>query len=270
MEAMTDPRRFEILPRDRRDLTGPFDLIGDVHGCRAELETLLGELGYRLDRDERARPIGAAHPDARVAVFVGDLVDRGPDTPGVLRLVMGMVAAGTALCVAGNHEFKLVRALDGRNVRIAHGLDRSLAQLAEQDLAFRFAAHTFCRELPGHYLLDRGRLVVAHAGLPESLHGSTSGRARSFALYGAPTGETDVHGYPVRYDWAKDYRGAATVVYGHTPVTDLVWVNNTLCLDTGAVFGGALSALRYPELSTVSIPAEQVWSERAGITPVTG
>ncbi len=268
MEAMTEQRRIDILPRDRRDLRGPFDVIGDVHGCRAELEALLGKLGYVIERDDKGRPVTAAHPESRTAVFVGDLVDRGPDTPGVLRLVMGMVADRTALCVAGNHDYKLVRALDGRNVRIAHGLEQSLAQLADEDDEFRAAAQAFLRELPGHYLLDKGRLVVAHAGLPESLHGSTSGRARSFALYGAPTGEVDVHGLPIRYDWAQDYRGAPVVVYGHTPVTALQWVNNTLCLDTGVVFGGTLSALRYPELETLSVPAEQVWCERAGITPV--
>ncbi|MFC9664919.1 metallophosphoesterase [Nocardia sp. NPDC127606] len=265
---MTESRRTDLLPRDRRDLTGPFDVIGDVHGCRSELETLLGELGYTLTRDERGRPVGATHPDDRTVVFVGDLVDRGPDTPGVLRLVMGMVAAKTALCVTGNHDHKLMRALDGRNVRIAHGLEQSLSQLADEDLEFRTAAHAFLGTLPSHYLLDGGKLVVAHAGLPESLHGSTSGRARSFALYGSPTGELDEHGYPIRYDWAQDYRGTATVLYGHTPVHALNWVNNTLCLDTGAVFGGTLSALRYPEMSTISVPAEQVWSERAGITPV--
>ncbi|GGN91074.1 hypothetical protein GCM10011610_50950 [Nocardia rhizosphaerihabitans] len=261
------PRTDHALPRDRRDLTGPFDVIGDVHGCRGELETLLGELGYLIDRDELRRAIGAAHPDGRTVVFVGDLVDRGPDTPGVLRLAMGMVAARTALCVTGNHDYKLVRALDGRNVRIAHGLERSLAQLADEDIEFRTAAHAFLRELPSHYLLDHGKLVVAHAGLPESLHGSASGRARSFALYGSPTGEYDEYGLPIRYDWAQDYRGTATVLYGHTPVTKLTWVNNTLCLDTGAVFGGSLSAVRYPELTTISVPAEQIWTERAGITP---
>lgn len=268
MEAMTESHRTDhTLPRDRRDLTGPFDVIGDVHGCRGELETLLGELGYLIDRDERGRAIGAAHPDGRTVVLVGDLVDRGPDTPGVLRLAMGMVAARTALCVTGNHDYKLVRALDGRNVRIAHGLERSLAQLADEDIEFRTAAHDFLRELPSHYLLDHGKLVVAHAGLPEGLHGSTSGRARSFALYGSPTGEYDEYGLPIRYDWAQDYRGTATVLYGHTPVTKLTWVNNTLCLDTGAVFGGSLSAVRYPELTTISVPAEQIWTERAGITP---
>lgn len=246
---------------DRRELTGPFDVIGDVHGCRAELETLLGALGYRLERDEHGRAAGARHPDGRTAVFVGDLVDRGPDTPGVLRLVMGMVAAGTALCVTGNHEHKLVRALDGKQVRVAHGLAESLAQLADQDADFRKTAHEFCRGLVSHYVLDGGNLVVAHAGLKEQYHGRASGRVRSFAMYGETTGETDEFGLPVRYPWADDYRGRATVLYGHTPVSELQWVNNTLCLDTGAVFGGRLSALRYPEREPVSVPAEQVWYE---------
>ncbi|MFE9323916.1 polynucleotide kinase-phosphatase [Nocardia sp. NPDC052278] len=246
---------------DKRELTGPFDVIGDVHGCRAELETLLGELGYDLARDDAGRAVGASHPAGRTAVFVGDLVDRGPDTPGVLRLVMGMVRAGTALCVTGNHENKLVRALDGKKVRIAHGLAESLAQLETEDEDFRKAALDFCRGLISHYVLDGGRLVVAHAGLKQEYHGRASGRVRAFAMYGESTGETDEYGLPVRYPWAEDYRGRATVLYGHTPVTDLRWVNNTLCLDTGVVFGGKLSALRYPERVPVSVPAERVWYE---------
>ncbi|WP_062992116.1 polynucleotide kinase-phosphatase [Nocardia anaemiae] len=246
---------------DKRELTGPFDVIGDVHGCRAELETLLGELGYDLARDDAGRAVGASHPAGRTAVFVGDLVDRGPDTPGVLRLVMGMVHAGNALCVTGNHENKLVRALDGKKVRIAHGLAESLAQLETEDEDFRKAALDFCRGLISHYVLDGGRLVVAHAGLKEEYHGRASGRVRAFAMYGESTGETDEYGLPVRYPWAEDYRGRATVLYGHTPVTDLRWVNNTLCLDTGVVFGGKLSALRYPERLPVTVPAERVWYE---------
>ncbi|MFI5783204.1 polynucleotide kinase-phosphatase [Nocardia sp. NPDC051570] len=246
---------------DKRELTGPFDVIGDVHGCRAELESLLDALGYRLLRDEAGRPVDARHPQGRTAVFVGDLVDRGPDTPGVLRLVMGMVTAGNALCVTGNHENKLVRALDGKQVRIAHGLAESLAQLESEPEAFRKAAHEFCRGLVSHYVLDGGALVVAHAGLKQEYHGRASGRVRSFAMYGETTGETDEYGLPVRYPWAEDYRGRATVLYGHTPVTDLHWINNTLCLDTGVVFGGRLSALRYPEREPVSVAAQQVWYE---------
>ncbi|WP_194819036.1 polynucleotide kinase-phosphatase [Nocardia sp. XZ_19_385] len=244
---------------DKRELTGPFDVIGDVHGCRSELETLLGVLGYELEHDEAGRAVNARHPAGRTAVFVGDLVDRGPDTPGVLRLVMGMVAAGTALCVTGNHEYKLVRALSGKKVNPAHGLAESLAQLDAEDEDFRKAALDFCRGLISHYVLDGGNLVVAHAGLKEEYHGRASGRVRSFCMYGESTGETDEFGLPVRYPWAEDYRGRATVLYGHTPMAELHWVNNTLCLDTGVVFGGRLSALRYPEREPVSVPAEQVW-----------
>ncbi|WP_019928815.1 polynucleotide kinase-phosphatase [Nocardia sp. BMG111209] len=246
---------------DKRELTGPFDVIGDVHGCRAELEDLLGTLGYRLHRDDHGRAIDARHPDGRTAVFVGDLVDRGPDTPGVLRLVMGMVGAGNALCVTGNHENKLVRALGGRKVTVAHGLAESLSQLDGESDEFRSTVRDFCHGLLSHYVLDGGNLVVAHAGLKQEYHGRASGRVRSFAMYGETTGETDEYGLPVRHPWAEEYRGRATVLYGHTPVADLHWVNNTLCLDTGVVFGGRLTALRYPEREPISVPAQQVWYE---------
>ena len=251
------------LLNDRTDEHGPFDVIGDVHGCRSELESLLSALGYELTRDGEGRPVDAVHPGGRRAVFLGDLVDRGPDTPGVLRLVMGMVAAGNAIAVPGNHEDKLARALRGDAVTVANGLEVSLTQLAAEPEEFRTEVERFCRELVAHLVLDDGRLVVAHAGLPEEYHGRASGRVRAFALYGDVTGEKDEYGLPVRRDWARDYRGAATVLYGHTPVPRAEWVNNTMCLDTGCVFGSALTALRYPEREIVSVPAERVWSESA-------
>jgi polynucleotide kinase-phosphatase len=243
---------------DRRENHGPFDIIGDVHGCCAELRTLLARLGWQLEYDG-GTAVGAVHPAGRQAVFVGDLVDRGPDTPGVLRLVMGMVKAGSALCVSGNHEAKLVRALGGANVTVSHGLAESLAQLAAEPDEFAAAALDFMDGLISHYVLDDGKLVVAHAGLKESYHGRASRRVRSFALYGDTTGETDEFGLPVRYPWAREYRGRALVAYGHTPVPAAEWVNNTICLDTGAVFGGSLTALRYPEREIVSVPAQRQW-----------
>ncbi len=246
---------------DRTDLHGPLDLVGDVHGCASELRTLLTRLGWQVRDDEEGLAVGATHPEGRTAVFVGDLVDRGPDTPGVLRLVMGMVADGTALCVSGNHEAKLVRAMRGSAVTVSHGLAESLAQLARESDDFRSRALTFMDGLVAHYVLDEGRLVVAHAGLKEAYHGRTSRRVRAFALYGDTSGETDEFGLPVRYPWAEEYRGGATVVYGHTPVPTAQWVNNTLCLDTGVVFGGSLTALRYPERDIVSVPAERQWYE---------
>ncbi|MGC8918383.1 polynucleotide kinase-phosphatase [Streptomyces sp. PG2] len=236
---------------DLTGLTGPFDIIGDVHGCSAELESLLGKLGYA----------DGVHPEGRTAVFVGDLVDRGPDSPGVLRRVMSMVKSGNALCVPGNHENKFGRHLRGRQVQHTHGLAETIAQMADESEEFVREVREFVDGLVSHYVLDGGRLVVCHAGLPEKYHGRTSGRVRSHALYGDTTGETDEFGLPVRYPWAEDYRGSAAVVYGHTPVPRATWLNNTICLDTGAVFGGRLTALRWPERELVDVPAERVWYE---------
>ncbi|MEV5313691.1 polynucleotide kinase-phosphatase [Streptomyces sp. NPDC052610] len=236
---------------DLTHLTGPFDIIGDIHGCSAELEALLGKLGYA----------DGVHPDGRTAVFVGDLVDRGPDSPGVLRRVMSMVKSGNALCVPGNHENKYGRHLKGRKVQQTHGLAETIAQMEGESEEFTREVREFIDGLVSHYVLDGGRLVVCHAGLPEKYHGRTSGRVRSHALYGETTGETDEFGLPVRYPWAEDYRGRAAVVYGHTPVPEATWLNNTICLDTGAVFGGKLTALRWPERELVDVPAERVWYE---------
>jgi protein phosphatase len=249
----------EPVWNDKRSWHGPFDVIGDVHGCYAELVQLLGKLGYEVAGDGST----ARHPDGRTALFVGDLVDRGPDTPAVLRLVMGMAEDRSGLSVAGNHEAKLVRALRGRDVTMGHGLAESLAQLGAAPEGFAAQAATFMDGLLGHVVLDDGRLVVAHAGLPEAMHGRASAAVRAFALYGDTTGETDEYGLPVRYPWAEDYRGRAMVVYGHTPVPEAVWVNNTICVDTGCVFGGKLTALRYPERELVSVPAERVYYEPA-------
>ncbi|MFD9835115.1 polynucleotide kinase-phosphatase [[Kitasatospora] papulosa] len=253
-EADTAEVVLERRYNDLRHLTGPFDIIGDIHGCSSELDTLLGKLGYE----------NGSHPEGRTAVFVGDLVDRGPDSPGVLRRVMSMVSSGDALCVPGNHENKLGRYLKGRKVQHSHGLAETVEQLEREDAehpAFREEVADFIDGLVSHYVLDGGRLVVCHAGLPEKYHGRTSGRVRSHALYGDTTGETDEFGLPVRYPWAEEYRGAAAVVYGHTPVPTASWVNNTLCLDTGAVFGGKMTALRWPEREIVDVPAERVWYE---------
>lgn len=244
---------------DRRDEHGPFDFIGDVHGCSDELVALLTELGYAVEPGRST----ASHPAGRQAFFVGDLVDRGPDSSGVLRLVMGMVRDGTAACVPGNHENKLWRALNGRSVQVSHGLAETLAQLESEPAEFRTKVAAFIDSLVSHAVLDDGRCVVAHAGLPERLHNRSSGAVRSFALYGDTTGETDEFGLPVRYPWANDYRGSAIVVYGHTPVPEAEWINNTICIDTGCVFGGKLTALRYPERELVSVPAARTYWEPA-------
>jgi protein phosphatase len=247
------------LWNNRRTEHGPFDVIGDVHGCFGELIELMTTLGYQVVRNEKE--FSVVSPEGRRLVFLGDLVDRGPATPEVLRLVMTMVAANQAICVPGNHDMKLMKALKGRNVQLTHGLAESMEQLAREPDEFREQVAKFLDGLVSHYVLDDGKLVVAHAGMKESMQGRGSGKVRDFALYGETTGETDEFGLPVRYNWSSDYRGKALVVYGHTPTPDPLWLNNTVNIDTGCVFGGRLTALRYPERETVTVPAKATYYE---------
>ncbi|RVC78333.1 polynucleotide kinase-phosphatase [Mesorhizobium sp. M4A.F.Ca.ET.022.05.2.1] len=264
-EASVDAAKVSRQPlwTDKRDDSGPFDIIGDIHGCADELQTLLGQLGYSVawSEDRGDRTVVVTPPEGRKAVFVGDIVDRGPNSPDALRIVMGMVAAGTAYCVQGNHERKLGRWLEGRKVTVAHGLQQTIDQLDAQDRGLREALPAFLDGLRSHVWLDGGRLAVAHAGLKEEMIGRGSGAVREFALYGETTGEIDEFGLPVRADWATAYRGKTAVIYGHTPMLSAEWLNNTLCIDTGCVFGGKLTALRWPERELVEVPAIQVWSE---------
>ena len=267
---------------DKRSERGPFDFLGDLHGCCGEAEQLLGKLGYaplpgddeRVAAVERRHPTMfrryphvLAHADGRRAVFVGDLVDRGPRIVDSIVLVCNMVAAGTALCVPGNHDTKLLRKLRGSDVQVSHGLAETLAEI---DAIPEGERSDFCRELisflddlVSHYVLDNGKVVVAHAGMKESMQGRGSGKVREFALYGETTGETDEFGLPARHNWAAEYRGGPLVVYGHTPVPEPCWLNKTINIDTGCVFGGELSALRYPELEIVSVTAARVYCRPA-------
>lgn len=257
VDAVTIER--QPLWTNRRWEHGPFDLIGDVHGCCDELEALLRQLGYTPDDAAVWR-----HPEGRKAVFLGDLADRGPRVLDTLHLARRMVAAETALCVPGNHDMKLHRWLRGKKVQVTHGLAESIREIEALPEAeageVRKELDQFLDSLISHYVLDDGKLVVAHAGMKAEYQGRASRRVRDFALYGESTGETDEFGLPVRYPWAQDYRGSAMVVYGHTPVPEPEWLNRTINLDTGCVFGGRLTALRYPELELVSVPAAREYA----------
>jgi len=265
----------ERLWTDRRTEQGPFDIVGDIHGCFDELFELMTNLGYQLD-EQAVEPLAEGQspryweamnwfkvttPEGRRAIFLGDLVDRGPDSPRVLKLVMSMVGAGQALIVPGNHDDKLARKLNGRDVKLTHGLAETMQQLDGESDEFRGQVKRFVSNLVSHYWLDDGKLLVAHAGMKEEMQGRSSGRARDFALYGETTGEIDEFGLPVRYNWASEYRGRARVVYGHTPIPEPEWLNRTINIDTGCVFGGRLTALRYPEMELVSVPARMAYAE---------
>jgi protein phosphatase len=269
--VLTSPEQIETVEIERQPVWnnlkhehGPFDIIGDVHGCFDEVQELLKQLGYQLTRQEGETPrFYVQHPQGRKVIFLGDLVDRGPNSVGVLHLAMDMVASGIALCIPGNHDMKLLRKIKGKDVRLTHGLAETLQQFESEPAAFKEQVATFFDELVSHYMLDDGMLVVAHAGLKESMQGRASREVREFALYGETTGETDEFGLPIRYNWAVEYRGKAMVVYGHTTVPEPEWLNRTINIDTGCVFGGKLTALRYPEKELVSVPAAYTYWEPA-------
>ena len=268
---VVEATRIERQPlwTNRTNEQGPFDIIGDIHGCFDELVELLKELGYEISTQPDGETI-VKPPEGRKAIFVGDFVDRGPKVPEVLRLVMGMQKADAAICVPGNHDIKLVRALHGRKVSPTHGLAETLSQLEKASTEFKTQIAEFIDGLVSHYVLDNGKLVVAHAGMKAELQGRASGRVREFALYGETTGETDEFGLPIRSNWADEYRGDAMVVYGHTPVAEPQWMNRTINIDTGCVFGGKLTALRYPEKELVSVPAHHIYYEPTKPIPVRG
>ena len=247
------------LWNNKREEHGPFDIIGDIHGCYEELCDLMEKMNYEVDREQCT----VIAPEGRRVIFLGDLCDRGESNVKVLKLVMNTVKSGQGLAVLGNHDAKLVKYLKGRKVTPSHGLDMTIAELIQESEEFRDQVCRFLDGLISHYVLDEGRLVVAHAGLKERYHGRGSGRVRNFCLYGETNGETDEYGLPVRFAWAEEYRGKALVVYGHTPTLETGNVNNTYCIDTGCVFGGKLTAFRYPERELVQVQARKEYYEPA-------
>jgi len=257
-------RRMPSRP-DKRRLQGPFDVIGDIHGCFDELVELIEKLGYRLSFTgpslREAIAFRVHHPEARTLLFLGDLCDRGPMNHQVLRLVMDLVDQGKALSLLGNHEAKLRRYLEGKPLQPTHGLAQTIANLEGESTAFQSRILRFFERCWPHLVLDNGDLVISHGGLPESLHGYEGGKAMRHALYGDVKQGNDAYGLPIRADWAADYQGNAKVLYGHTPVEDAVWRFGTMCLDTGCVFGGRLTALRYPEDQLVDVKAKRTYFE---------
>lgn len=250
IDKISDAPPKALIFEDLSHLNGPFDIVGDVHGCFDELYELIKKLGYKIYKIEDSYKV--SHSQNRKLVFVGDLVDRGPKISEVLKLVMDMAESNIAHCVKGNHDDKLKRKLLGRDVKVIHGLEQSLEQLELESTGFKEEVIEFLNNLKAYLIFDTGKLIVSHAGFQERFTGQESKRVEAFCLYGQNTGEYDEYGLPIRYDWAKDYKGNSFIVYGHTPMSEAKIVNNTINIDTGCVFGGALTAFRYPEKTVLS------------------
>jgi diadenosine tetraphosphatase ApaH/serine/threonine PP2A family protein phosphatase len=236
-----------------------YDIIGDIHGCLHELEQLFGELGYEWHDGI------PTHPDNRTPVFVGDITDRGPDSISCIKLIYRLVTENGALYVPGNHCNKLYRFFLGNPVQEKHGLEttaseyRQLSKEEQKEIKYQFK-HLY-EESPLHLILKEVQTIVAHAGIREEDIGHKSKSIETFILYGDITGEKLPDGRPVRRDWAQHYNGDRWIVYGHTPVREPRFVNKTVNIDTGCVFGGKLTAFRLPEETIVSVPSSMPFME---------
>jgi protein phosphatase len=254
---------------DLKDISGPFDVIGDVHGCFTELTELLGSLGYVVDREK----CEAFHPDGRKIVFLGNLANLGPQVTKTLKLSINMVKNKNAFFVPGDHEEELRKYLSGEGEK-TESLTETLNSLKTEPPEFGAELSDFLANLISHYVFDGGKLVVAHCGIPQRYQGRTSERVRSFCVRG-PNGQDLSEGPESSErdaksknggddsdhdrDWIASYHGRALVLYGHYADPKLTKTNNTLCLDTGCVFGGKLTAYRYPENEIVSVAAKKVY-----------
>lgn len=249
-------------------LRGPFDIIGDIHDCAAELMELLDKLGYRVTGDPSASEgtlTVLPHHAGRSLVFLGDFTDRGPTPIATLRLVIAAARSG-ALAVIGNHDKRLREFLEGRRVHETDWFTKTARATASLSPDERRAIATYLARLPSHLVLDDEALVVAHAGCRSAMQGRDNEYVSEFCMYGESGGTLDKDGYPIRIDWAADYEGSATVVYGHVTTPTPRWnaAGNAVCIDTGCCLGGALTALRWPERTLVSVAARRVYTRLAG------
>lgn len=241
-----------------------FDIIGDVHGCWGELSKLFEKLNYQWDKS------GFIHKpcDGRQIIFLGDIIDRGPYSLACYNYARLAVKAGYAKWIIGNHDEKLRRHCQGRQVVQNHGLDRTIREIEQAGVDKQQIAK-FLEKIPYFLVLDDGKLAVTHAAWKDSFLGQDplSKKHRGYCLYGPTTGETNEHDLPVRIDWAINRQPKETdpiVVYGHQPYREVRIINKTYGIDTGCVFGGSLTALRYPEMEIVQVAAEREYESLEG------
>jgi protein phosphatase len=249
-------QRMSVGPNAHYDDPGPFDIIGDVHGCAGELAELLFNLGYCYQD-----AMSFVHPYGRKAVFVGDLVDRGPNSSMVLETVFLMTGFGNAYIVASNHDDKFKRYLKGNKVKVGNGLQMTIDQIKDWTPEQRQVYFEWLDAVPSHLVLDNGKLVVSHAGLEERYHGRDEKKVKDLAMYGITTGQVGEDGFIIREDLAARYTGQAIQVHGHIVVDDPGPRSNIWDVDQGCVFGGKLTALRYPEMEIIQVAAKQIYYE---------
>ncbi|MEM8614266.1 MAG: AAA family ATPase [Cyanobacteria bacterium P01_H01_bin.105] len=215
------------------------DAIGDIHGLADTLQAMLHQLGY----DDTF-----THPEGRKICFLGDLVDRGPQSLEVVDLVMQAVSKGH-YCVRGNHDNNLARGLHGEAIK-SKSTRGTLHKALQRDQGYQTKIREFIQSLPSFYRYRN--YVLCHGDIEwfdpvlQPAHEHTYGRCRRH----------ENHDTDGRFRQTSNL----TVVRGHIPLTSPG--ERTYSLETGAGFGGPLTAMRLPEHQQVDIPCEFDYSQR--------
>jgi len=225
------------------------DVIGDVHGCSWELLQILHDIGFLTNPDWNA----VNENYDRGLILVGDLTDRGPDSASIVENVQLWVESGLMTCIHGNHDNRLGRHLLGRNVQHTHGLDKTIDQIerigwGEQK---KIEIGEWLMDLPVYVTFHERQLVVAHGALPRRYLSRQDMKRKQLSkcVYAVVDRDQPMKdGLPNRvYDWCDDYNDHVVCVYGHQVVREVTTRSNTYNIDTGCVFGGCLTCLRYDE-----------------------
>lgn len=258
-QLLPEPPFRKVVPGKHK-----LDLIGDTHGCIQEPLMLLEKLGYRLALTEEnglPRLLDVEAPEGRKLLFLGDLVDKGPNSAQLLALVMQLVKFGVAIVIMGNHDHKLMRVLGGASVEIKPYLQATIEQIDRHGPAFRKQVLDFLLELP--LIWENDEIRALHGGYREVASGET---AMNLALYGEPVpGQFDERGFPLRSEkWKEEYKGSKHIYCGHTPVAEPVVHRNehgaeVVCIDTGCALGDELTAVRWPEKQIFTVRALQTY-----------
>ncbi len=247
------------------DINDGIDIIGDIHGCYDEMIILLEKLGYI--KNEAGLYI---HPEGRIFVSLGDVMSRGPKSLKTMQFFLKHFEHNLTYMIDSNHGWKIARWLDGKNVTLGHGDEKVAEEFkqyeekfgAEKTAEVKRKLKEFLVKAPSHYVFKKNGvplLVCAHAGIKDKYIGKQSRRISDFCRYGDTDG-IDERGKPIRKDWFINHKTSALIVWGHDPKPQPLVINNTINIDQGAVFGGQLTAFRYPEKEFISVKAKENYS----------
>jgi len=255
------PLRTNIMTADNG-----LDIIGDIHACADEFYQLLAKLGYVRSNEGLYR-----HPNGRRILSLGDITSRGPASLDMLEFFIRHIEAGLAEMVDSNHGWKIARWLDGRKVTLAHGDENVEKEFREYEAEHGIKKAEELKErsrlllfsAPSHMLVrvgGRTELVAVHAGIRDDYIGKESPAVRNYCRYGDVSG-MGADGRPIRKDWAGERtKTHPLIIWGHDPRPEPERKNGAINIDQGCVFGGKLTAYRFPEDELVSVPAARNYS----------